>query len=172
MDAMRHRARKLRTAMTDAEIHLWKRLRARQIEGFRFRRQVPIEGYVVDFLCPQAKLAIEVDGGQHSLRSGYDAQRTAALEQCGYRVVRYWNHDVLMRVEDVVTDIHRHLTRGFTPPRPSPSPAAKGREKSTAANDVKAPPLAGLCLQGHASATRSTRGQRWAARFLGCSLVW
>jgi very-short-patch-repair endonuclease len=130
MDAMRHRARRLRTAMTDAEIHLWKRLRSRQIDGFRFRRQVPIASYIVDFLCPQAKLVIEVDGGQHSFRSGYDAQRTVALERCGYRVVRYWNHDVPMHVEDVVTDIHRQLTRGFTPPRPSPSPAAIGREKS------------------------------------------
>jgi very-short-patch-repair endonuclease len=114
--------------MTEAEQRLWRCLRARQIEGFRFRRQVPIHGYVADFVCQQAKLVVEVDGGQHSLQSGYDAQRTAVLEGHGYRVLRYWNHDVLQRAEDVVADLHRNLTREFTPPQPSPLPAAKGRE--------------------------------------------
>jgi very-short-patch-repair endonuclease len=128
MDANRHRARQLRRTMTDAEQCLWRCLRARQTDGFRFRRQVPIDGYIVDFLCPQAKLVVEVDGGQHSLQSGYDAQRTAALQRLGDRVVRYWNHEVLSCVDDVMNDIHRHLTHGFTPPQPSPSPAAKGRE--------------------------------------------
>ena len=128
MNANRRRARQLRKTLTEAEQCLWRCLRARQIEGFRFRRQVPVHGYVVDFSCPQAKLAIEVDGGQHALQSGYDAQRTAMLERYGYRVLRYWNHDVLQRAEDVVADIHRHLTREFTPPQPSRSPAAKGRE--------------------------------------------
>ncbi|MFZ2752516.1 MAG: endonuclease domain-containing protein [Lysobacteraceae bacterium] len=130
MDTNRRHARQLRRRMTEAEQHLWRCLRGRQNEGFRFRRQVPIHGYVVDFLCPQAKLVIEVDGGRHALRSGYDAQRTAVLERHGYRVLRYWNHDVLQRAEDVVADLHRHLTREFTPPQPAPSPAAKGRESS------------------------------------------
>ncbi|MBP6750272.1 MAG: endonuclease domain-containing protein [Xanthomonadaceae bacterium] len=117
MDADRRRARRLRGAMTEAERWLWHCLRARQIKGFRFRRQVPLHGYVVDFLCPQAKLVIEVDGGQHAQRSGYDARRTAVLERYGYRVVRYWNHDVLRDADNVVADVHRHLTRGFAPPR-------------------------------------------------------
>ena len=113
MDTRRLRARTLRKTMTDAELELWKHLRARQIEGFRFRRQVPIDRYIVDFVCPQAKLVVEVDGGQHQAQSSYDAGRTAFLERQGYRVLRYWNHDVLQSVEDVLADIHRQLTRAF-----------------------------------------------------------
>lgn len=113
MDTRRLRARTLRKTMTDAELKLWKHLRARQIEGFRFRRQVAIDRYVVDFVCPQAKLVVEVKGGQHQVQSSYDAGRTALLERQGYRVLRYWNHDVLQSVEDVLADIHRQLTRAF-----------------------------------------------------------
>ncbi len=113
MDTRRLRARTLRKTMTDAELKLWKHLRARQIEGFRFRREVPIDRYIVDFVCPQAKLVVEVDGGQHQAQSSYDAGRTALLERQGYRVLRYWNHDVLRSVEDVVADIHRQLARAF-----------------------------------------------------------
>lgn len=130
MDANRHRARQLRKTMTDAEQCVWRYLRGRQIEGFRFRRQVPICGYVVDFLCPQARLIVEIDGGQHALQSGYDARRTAALERHGYRVLRYWNHEVLQHVEAVVADVHLHLTRAFAPPQSFPSPAATGKQSS------------------------------------------
>ena len=130
MDANRRRARQLRKTMTEAEQRLWRCLRARQIEGFRFRRQVPIHGYIADFLCPQAMLVVEVDGGQHALQSSYDAQRTAVLEGYGYRVLRYWNHDVLQNPEAVAADLHRHLTRAFTPPQLSLPPAAEERESS------------------------------------------
>jgi len=130
MDANRRRARQLRKTMTEAEQRLWRCLRARQIEGFRFRRQVPIHGYIVDFLCPQAKLVVEVDGGQHAVQSGYDAQRTAVLEGYGYRVLRYWNHDVLQHPEAVAADLHRYLTRAFAHPRPSLPPAAEEKESS------------------------------------------
>ena len=117
MKTLRRTARKLRNNATDAEQCLWRALRKRNLEGFRFRGQVPI----VDFLCPQAKLVVELDGGQHLEREQYDAGRTARLEGMGFRVLRYWNDDVLLRLEDVVADIHRHLTGGFTPPQPSPS---------------------------------------------------
>lgn len=130
MDANRRRARQLRNAMTEAEQRMWQHLRVRQIEGFRFRRQVPLHGYIVDFLCPQARLVVEIDGGQHALQSGYDAQRTAALERHGYRVVRYWNHEVLQHAEDVIADLHRHLTRAFASPQSSPSLAARVRKSS------------------------------------------
>ena len=127
MTTLRRRARRLRNEATDAERRLWQALRQRRIEGFRFRRQVPVAGFIVDFLCPQARLVIEVDGDQHAGAIEYDEARTARLVHAGYRVLRYANRDVLLRRTDVVDDIYRHLTRDFTPPQPSPSPAAKGR---------------------------------------------
>jgi very-short-patch-repair endonuclease len=89
-------ARKLRLMPTDAEIRLWSRLRRKQLEGFRFRRQHPLGPYVVDFFCPAAKLAIEVDGGQHA---DDGEARTRWLEARGYRVIRFWNNDVLANTE-------------------------------------------------------------------------
>ena len=91
--------------MTDAERALWRVLRGRQLEGFRFRRQVPIAGFIADFVCPQAKLIVEVDGGQHRDAAAKDAVRTARLEQLGSRVLRVWNHDVLFHVEEVADAI-------------------------------------------------------------------
>jgi very-short-patch-repair endonuclease len=121
LDLLRKRARILRNDMTEAERALWQVLRGRQLQGFRFRRQVPVAGFVADFLCPQAKLIVEVDGGQHLRAEGYDKERTATLQENGYRVLRFWNHDVLMHTRDVADVIYRELTKGFTPPRPSPS---------------------------------------------------
>jgi very-short-patch-repair endonuclease len=126
MDVIRYRARDLRNNPTDAERALWRALRGRQIDGFRFRRQVPIAGYIADFACPQLKLIVELDGGQHAAQGEYDAARTLRLEAAGYRVLRYWNDDVLLRLEVVVEDIYRRLIEGSskskgTPPQPSPS---------------------------------------------------
>jgi very-short-patch-repair endonuclease len=81
-------ARQLRASATDAEIRLWSRLRRRQLEGFRFRRQQPMGSYIVDFFCPDAKLIVEVDGGQHA-ESTTDERRTQWLEAQGYHVVRF-----------------------------------------------------------------------------------
>lgn len=103
------RARSLRLASTDAERHLWRRLRNRQLSGFKFRRQVPLAGYVVDFLCPDAGLIIELDGGQHHDRADSDAIRTESLARDGFRVLRFWNDDALARTEDVLAEILRHL---------------------------------------------------------------
>jgi very-short-patch-repair endonuclease len=97
-------ARKLRTIPTDAEIRLWSRLRRKQLEGFRFRRQHPMGPYVVDFFCPEAKLVVEADGGQHA-DSDSDAIRTRWLEARGYRVIRFWNNDVLSNTEGVLLAI-------------------------------------------------------------------
>lgn len=120
MDELRERARQLRNASTDAERLLWTHLRARQLEGFRFRRQVPIAGYIADFVCQQAKFIIELDGGQHSEQREYDAVRTSKLELPGYRVSRYWNHDVVQSTSGVLADILRELTRDFAPRSTSP----------------------------------------------------
>jgi adenine-specific DNA-methyltransferase len=94
------------------------------MHGLHFRRQGVIGPYYVDFLCNSIKLVIELDGGQHSEREAYDERRTRYLEERGYRVLRYWNHDVLLRISSVLEDIAFQSA----PPQPSPTPAAKGRE--------------------------------------------
>lgn len=109
------RSRDLRKNGTDAERKLWSVLRSRQHNGFKFRRQVEIDGYVVDFLCPAKRLIIEVDGGQHT--SVRDARRTAHLGSQGFRIIRFWNHDVLQNVDGVWTVIEQALDA--TPPHPA-----------------------------------------------------
>ena len=105
------RAQQLRTTPTEGEIRLWSRLRGKQIEGFRFRRQQPVGPYVVDFFCPSAKLVIEVDGGQHGERARQDAARSRWIEGRGYRVLRFWNNEVLANTEGVVAAILEALRR-------------------------------------------------------------
>ena len=108
------RSRALRQNSTDAERKLWSVLRGRQLNGFEFRKQVEIDGYIVDFLCPEKRLIIEVDGGQHSPER--DARRTAYLESQDFRIIRFWNNDVLQNLEGVWTTIEAALT---TPPHPA-----------------------------------------------------
>jgi very-short-patch-repair endonuclease len=105
--AHRNNARRLRRDMTDAERKLWETVRAGRLPGLSFRRQVPIGRYIADFFCPEHKLILEVDGGQHAemAAAGRDAERTAWLEANGYRVLRFWNHEVLENPEGVVTTI-------------------------------------------------------------------
>ena len=103
------RARALRNNPTDAESKLWAQLRQRNLDGFRFRRQQPIGPYIVDFFCPDARLVVEIDGGQHAARENEDAERTEWLGSRGYRVVRYWNNEVLSNTEGVLTDLRSHL---------------------------------------------------------------
>ena len=95
------RARQLRKSLTDAERVLWNILRNRQVLGYRFRRQAPIGPYIVDFVCFENRLVIEVDGGQHVEQADYDADRTGWLEGAGYRVMRFWNNQVLEEREAV-----------------------------------------------------------------------
>ncbi len=97
-------ARSLRRRSTDAELRMWYLLRDRRLEDYKFRRQVPIGPWTADFLCVQAKLVVEVDGGQHS-ESQRDTERDRDLTARGYRVVRYWNHEVLANTEGVLTDL-------------------------------------------------------------------
>jgi very-short-patch-repair endonuclease len=94
------RARTLRTTMTDAERRLWSVLRSRRLQGYKFRRQRPIGPFIVDFACIEHRLVVEADGGQH-LENDYDARRTAWLEARGWRVLRFWNNDILANTEGV-----------------------------------------------------------------------
>ena len=104
------RARNLRTNMTDAERKLWSRIR-RSALGHRFRRQHPLGPYVVDFVCLDRRLVIEVDGGQHNSPDGIekDQRRTAWLNDAGYRVLRFWNTDVLKNMEEIVETVFAAL---------------------------------------------------------------
>jgi very-short-patch-repair endonuclease len=107
-------ARELRKEQTDAENLLWHLLRGRRFCGFKFRRQYPIGGYILDFYCHAAKLAIELDGGGHTSEEQrlYDAERTKVLEGAGLCVLRFWNNEVLNSLEGVLTEIHERLKAG------------------------------------------------------------
>ncbi len=113
-------ARQLRNTPTDAEIRLWSRLRRKQLNGFRFRRQQPIGPYIVDFFCPEAKLIVEVDGGQHNVDEEKDATRTRWLEARCYCVIRFWNNDVLSNTDGVVLAVLEELRGCYPPPCPPP----------------------------------------------------
>ena len=109
--------------MTDAEQRLWRQLRARQIAGARFRRQAPIGPYIADFACLDARLVIEVDGGQHADGASRDLHRDAWLSRQGFRVLRFWNNDVLQNIDGVLQRVDEavRLTRAVSPPaQPSP----------------------------------------------------
>ncbi len=96
------KARALRSNLTDAEQLLWRHIRLRQINGHKFRRQRPIGPYIVDFVCLEKQVVIEVDGGQHSDNKAYDATRDHWLKSQGYRVLRFWNNEVLTNIEGVM----------------------------------------------------------------------
>jgi very-short-patch-repair endonuclease len=111
-------ARKLRKEQTDAERRLWWQLRNRQLEGWKFRRQCPIGDYIADFVCIDARLIVELDGGQHSEQRQYDENRTRDLEKAGFVVLRFWNNDVLTNSEGVIEEILRMLHPTDNTPSP------------------------------------------------------
>jgi very-short-patch-repair endonuclease len=124
----RQRARQLRRDQTDAEQALWACLRDRQLCGAKFRRQHPIGPFVADFCCPQGKLIVELDGGQHAARVAADQKRSRFLEEQGYRVLRFWNHDVL---KDTVAVLER-IAEVLNHPHPYPLPGkGRGEEENT-----------------------------------------
>ena len=102
-------ARELRSNSTDAERYLWFYLRAKHL-GYKFKRQVPMSGYIVDFVCYQQRVVIELDGGQHQMAENYDKQRTATLNALGFKVLRFWNHDVLQETDSVLSAIIEALS--------------------------------------------------------------
>ena len=118
------RAQRLRREMTDAERKLWSVMRDRQLEGAKFRRQQPIGPFIGDFVRQEHRLIIEADGGQHA-DSLADARRTAFLESKGYRVLRFWNNDILSNLDGVAQLIANALSipHPARAPRESPSPS-------------------------------------------------
>jgi very-short-patch-repair endonuclease len=98
-------ARRLRSNPTEAELRLWSRLRRRQLDGLRFRRQVPLGRFIVDFSCYDERLVIELDGGQHLENHEEDAARTQWLESRGFRVLRFWNDEVFKNMDGVLETI-------------------------------------------------------------------
>jgi very-short-patch-repair endonuclease len=139
----RDTARRLRKKSTDAEIKLWRHLRQLPMSGSHFRRQVPIGAYVADFACMASKLLIEVDGGQHgeAENASRDEARTRWLEAEGYRVIRFWNNEIINNIDGVMEAIYvavygashaepmrlKHQRRRASAPsgaRPPPAPPA------------------------------------------------
>jgi very-short-patch-repair endonuclease len=108
-------ARRLRRGQTDAEHALWQRLRGRQICAAKFRRQYPIPPFIVDFCCVERRLVIEIDGGQHAATVETDRRRTQSLQRQGYRVLRFWNSDVLQQIDAVLDEIDRALRQAPSP---------------------------------------------------------
>lgn len=129
-------ARKLRKSSTDAEKRLWAAIRDRQINSAKFRRQVPVGDHIADFLCPEAKLIVEVDGGQHSEET--DAARTAALNAAGYRVVRFWNNEVLSNLAGVLRRSGTRYRASDAPLTPTLSPLGRGSEIRDASRSPRA----------------------------------
>jgi very-short-patch-repair endonuclease len=127
------RARTLRQNMTEAEKRLWRLLRAHQMHGARFRRQVPFGRYVADFVCHEARLIVEIDGGQHDPSLPAEAHRTAFLQSQGYCVLRFWNNEVLENLEGVYSTIAAALASA-----PSPSMAERRGGDDAAASRASA----------------------------------
>jgi len=115
---LKSRARRLRRQQTDAESKLWARLRARQLCGAKFRRQHAIGPFIADFCTVERGLVIELDGGQHATQAQADQRRSAYLERSGYRVLRFWDNEVLMNMEAVLQRIFQALND----PHPCPLP--------------------------------------------------
>ena len=109
----------MRSEPTDAEHRLWQLLRAQRFAGYKFRRQVPLDFYIADFVCFAERLIVELDGGQHANQIG-DERRDAYLRKQGFRVIRIWNND-LFKNEDGVAELILSALRA--PPLPNPSPA-------------------------------------------------
>ena len=102
-------ARTLRKNSTDAERNLWYSLRARQLDGFKFKRQQPLDNYIVDFVCLEKRLIIELDGGQHAVDRKKDIERDNRLEKAGFHILRFWNNDVLGNHDGVLSVIRKQL---------------------------------------------------------------
>jgi len=126
-------ARALRRNSTDAEKRLWKHLRGRAFAGWKFRRQHPVGGYIADFACPECKLIIELDGGQHMAAHEADERRTSELNRLGYRVLRFWDHEMLANTQGVLDAIYEALNSS---PQSSPQ---RGEEEA----DLNSSPLSG-----------------------------
>ncbi|GLK90692.1 endonuclease domain-containing protein [Pseudomonas turukhanskensis] len=126
---LRDCAKGLRSEATEAERAMWYRLRDRRFMGLKFRRQVPLERYIADFVCWELKLIVELDGGQHIERAAYDQRRSQWLAEQGYTVLRYWNNQVLQEMEVVLEAMRLWVEEQKRPSPPAPLPqAGEGRQ--------------------------------------------
>ncbi len=114
-------AKCLRSDQTEAEQRLWYHLRAHRFMDLKFKRQTPMGRYIVDFICHEHRLIVEVDGGQHAERTDYDEQRDAWLGEQGLRVLRFWNHEVMQELDGVLERIRLAI---LAPSPPAPPPRA------------------------------------------------
>jgi very-short-patch-repair endonuclease len=121
------KARTLRRQATDAEQKLWQYLRSRQLRGYKFRRQQPIGRYIVDFVCFEGKLVIELDGGQHAEKTKADQKRTTWLGSQGFHVQRFWDNDVLQNLEGVAAVIGEVVGGQRDTPHLNPLPQGERR---------------------------------------------
>ncbi|QCQ20861.1 endonuclease domain-containing protein [Desulfoglaeba alkanexedens] len=117
-------AKTLRKRLTDAERLLWTHLRAKQLEGLKFRRQAPIGKYIADFVCHEKRIVIEVDGGQHSLNKDRDRERDNWFKEQGYKVLRFWNNEVLTNIVGVLEVIRENC---LCHPPLNPLPSREGK---------------------------------------------
>ncbi|HET9819249.1 MAG TPA: endonuclease domain-containing protein [Rhodanobacteraceae bacterium] len=130
----RKSARDLRHESTDAERALWYRLRAGRLNGLKFRRQHPIPPYIADFYCQEAELIVELDGSQHNPHA--DAARTTALERQGFKILRFWDNEVLQEMDSVLEAIGSTArTRTLTHPFGAPSPEGRGEKPRVSLRD-------------------------------------
>ncbi len=126
------RAWGLRSGSTDAEQKLWRQLRNRQLQGWKFRRQHQLGCYIVDFACPDAGSVVELDGSQHEVQQVYDDARTHKLQSFGYRVLRFWDNDVLTTIEGVLEVV----LGAVASPAPHPRPLPGGEREHSAEIDL------------------------------------
>ena len=124
-NSLRSFARELRNNSTDTERLLWRYLKNRQVVGVKFRRQQPIEAYIVDFVSFDKRIVIELDGGQHAENEEYDGQRDACLYANGFVVLRFWNNEIIENIEGVLEVIRDQCLR-VAPPPPTPLPQGAG----------------------------------------------
>jgi very-short-patch-repair endonuclease len=129
MNRLRTRARELRNNPTDAERVLWRQLRFWQLDGYKFRRQQPLGRYVVDFVCLEKRVVVEVDGGQHAEQVALDAERDRWLRDEGFVVLRFWNNDVLKNIDGVKEQVYKTLK---STPYLNPSPQGGRRKRGRA----------------------------------------
>jgi very-short-patch-repair endonuclease len=123
VDKLNNIAKNLRNRPTEAEKLLWRHLRAKQLEGLKFRRQQPIDNYVVDFVCFEKRIVIEIDGGQHAIQRDKDIVRDKYLIENEFKILRFWNNEVLQNIEGVLEVIRENC---LCHPPLSPLPSKGG----------------------------------------------
>ncbi len=127
ISTLKERARQLRRDQTDAEKRLCARLRSRQLNGFKFRRQFVIGPFITDFRCFEQRLVVELDGGQHASNTATDKTRSAFVRSRGYRVLRFWDNEVFENIDEVLQRMAQVLGESDKTQKPSPFPSPSGR---------------------------------------------